>query len=67
MSTPEEPRPLTAKQAAILEYIREHSTLTSPTFRQIASAFGFKSPHALEKKGVIRRNRGRSRCIEVVS
>lgn len=74
MSTPEEPRPLTAKQAAILNYIREHSTLTSPTFRQIASAFGFKSPHAvtvhvdaLEKKGAIRRNRGQSRCIEVLS
>ena len=66
--------PLTAKQAAVLEYIREHTQAASPTCRQIAQAFGFKSPHAvtvhldaLERKGRIRRTPGRSRNIEVIA
>lgn len=66
--------PLTAKQAAVLEYIREHTQAASPTCRQIAKAFGFRSPHAvtvhldaLERKGRIRRTPGRSRNIEVIA
>lgn len=68
------PQPLTAKQAAVLEFIRENTKAASPTSREIAAAFGFKSPHAatvhldaLEKKGRIRRIAGRSRNIEVIS
>ena len=69
-----EAQQLTAKQAAVLEYIREHTQAASPTCRQIAQAFGFKSPHAvtvhldaLERKGRIRRTPGRSRNIEVIA
>lgn len=65
--------PLTKKQAAVLQYIVDHTEAASPTSRQIAKAFGFKSPHAvtvhldaLEKKGRIRRIAGRSRNIEVL-
>ncbi len=73
MSTTETP-PLTAKQAAVLEFIRANTEAASPTCRQIAKAFGFKSPHAvtvhldaLERKGKIRRVPGRSRNIEVIA
>jgi len=66
--------PLTEKQQAILAYIRANTEAASPTCRQIAQAFGFKSPHAvtvhldaLEKKGRIRRLPGRSRNIEVIA
>ena len=66
--------PLTAKQQAILQFIRDNTEAASPTCRQIASAFGFKSPHAvtvhldaLERKGRIRRTPGRSRNIEVIA
>jgi repressor LexA len=65
---------LTAKQQAVLDYVRDNTQATSPTFRQIAKAFGFKSPHAvtvhldaLERKGKIRRIPGRSRNIEVIA
>lgn len=66
--------PLTAKQQAVLDFIVERSTVTSPTSREIAAAFGWNSPHAatahldaLEKKGRIRRLPGRSRNIEVIA
>lgn len=66
--------PLTAKQAAVLRFIQENTKAASPTSREIAAAFGFKSPHAatvhldaLEKKGRIRRIAGRSRNIEVIA
>lgn len=66
--------PLTAKQSAVLEFIRANTKAASPTSREIAAAFGFKSPHsatvhldALEKKGRIRRTPGRSRNIEVIA
>ena len=66
--------PLTAKQAAILAFIRDNTEAASPTCRQIAKAFGFRSPHAvtvhldaLERKGKIRRVPGRSRNIEVIA
>ena len=71
--TETEAPPLTAKQQAILDYVREHTQAASPTSREIAAAFGFKSPHAvtvhldaLERKGRIRRTPGRSRNIEVL-
>lgn len=67
---------LTKRQAEILAFIRgqvaqEH---ISPTVREIASAFGFRSPKAvtdhlkaLERKGYIRsRQPGRSRNIELI-
>ena len=73
MSTTEA-QPLTPKQQAILDYVRDNTEAASPTCRQIAQAFGFKSPHAvtvhldaLEKKGRIRRTPGRSRNIEVIA
>lgn len=66
--------PLTDKQAAILRFIQENTKAASPTSREIAAAFGFKSPHAatvhldaLERKGKIRRVPGRSRNIEVIA
>ena len=67
-------QPLTAKQAAVLEFIRTHTQPSSPTSREIAAAFGWHSPHAatvhldaLERKGKIRRIAGRSRNIEVIA
>lgn len=66
--------PLTAKQQAVLDFIRTNMHLYSPTSREIAAAFGWHSPHAatvhldaLEKKGRIRRLPGRSRNIEVIA
>ena len=68
-----EPRPLTQKQAAVLEFIEQNPVLYSPTVREIAASLGYKSPNAvvvhldaLEKKGRIRRAPGRSRNIEVL-
>jgi repressor LexA len=68
------PPPLTDRQQAILDYVRDNTQAASPTCRQIAEAFGFKSPHAvtvhlnaLERKGKIRRTPGRSRNIEVIA
>ena len=66
---------LTNKQAAVLEFIREvrRGGEPAPTYREIASHFGFKSTkaaadhvYALEKKGYIRRHSGRSRGIELL-
>jgi repressor LexA len=65
---------LTARQQEVLDFIVANMSLYSPTVRQIASAIGAKSPHAatvhldaLEKKGFIRRVKGKPRNIEVVS
>jgi repressor LexA len=73
MSTTEAP-PLTAKQQAVLNYIVEHMHAASPSNREIARHFNFRSPHAvtvhlkaLERKNRIRRIAGRSRNIEVIA
>ena len=67
---------LTARQAEILEFLREccREAGNAPTYREIAAHFGFRSPKAatdhvnvLEKKGYVRRRGGRSRGIELVS
>jgi repressor LexA len=66
-------QPLTAKQQAVLAYIRDNTQPASPTSREIAAAFGWSSPHsatvhlkALERKGKIRRKPGKARNIEVL-
>ena len=65
---------LTDRQAEVLEFIRANMHLYSPTVRQIAAAIGAKSPHAatvhldaLEKKGWITREPGKTRNIKVLS
>ncbi|MBU0465445.1 MAG: transcriptional repressor LexA [Proteobacteria bacterium] len=67
---------LTARQQEILNYLEglRKAGKISPTYREIADSFGFKSTKsatdhivALEKKGYIRRNNGRSRGIELIS
>lgn len=67
-----EPTDITARQAEVLEFIKSHSHLYSPTIREIAMAFGFRSPNgvtchlvALERKGKIRRTAA-ARGIEVL-
>lgn len=66
---------LTQRQFEVLEFIKECQRLegNSPTFREIAEHFGFKSPKAaadhvaaLEKKGYVRRRGGCSRGIELI-
>lgn len=66
---------LTQRQSEILKFLRDTHQYegTTPTYREIAARFGFKSPkaaadhvYALEKKGYIRRNGGRSRGIELL-
>ena len=42
-----EPRPLTEKQAAVLEFIQNNPVLYSPTVREIAASLGYKSPNAV--------------------
>ena len=66
-------RKLTAKQAEVLAFIEQNPVLYSPTVREIATAFMYKSPNAvvghlraLEKKGYIRRRKGAARNIEVL-
>ena len=65
---------LTARQQQVLDFIKANMALYSPSCREIAAAIGAKSPHAatvhldaLEKKGVIRRVRGKARNIEVLA
>ena len=67
---------LTDKQAAIFKFLQEFQRKEgiSPTCREIADQFGFKSPKAvtdhlfaLEKKGFIRRHGRRSRGIELLN
>lgn len=64
---------LTAKQAQVLDFIKANSGLYGPAVREIAAAFGIKSPNgvvchlkALERKGFVRRTPGIARGIEVV-
>jgi repressor LexA len=71
--TTTDPKPLTARQAQVLEFIRANSGLYGPTVREIALAFSIRSPNgvvchlkALEKKGLIKRTPYSSRGIEVV-
>lgn len=73
MTTTTEPLPLTAKQREVLQFIKDNMHLYSPTVREIAAAFSFKSPNgvmshlvALERKGYIRTANGKARGIEVV-
>jgi repressor LexA len=72
--TDAEPKPLTARQAQVLEFIRTNMAYYSPTVRQIAKELGianhnavFHHLNALEKKGRIRRVPGKSRNIEVIA
>ena len=66
---------LTQRQREVLEFLQEYDHAGgSPTYREIAKHFGFKSPKAatdhvsaLEKKGKVRRRRRRSRGIEITS
>lgn len=73
MTTATEPKPLTARQREVLEFIKGNMHLYSPTVREIAAAMCIKSPHgvtvhleALERKGYIRMANGKPRGIEVV-
>jgi repressor LexA len=72
--TTQTPRPLTARQAEVLEFIRAKSGMYGPAVREIAAEFGIRSPNgvvahlnALEKKGYIRRRPKVTRGIEVVA
>jgi len=67
-------QPLTDKQRQVLEFIRANSGVYGPAVREIATAFGIKSPNgvschlrALEKKGWLKRRPGIARGIEVVA
>lgn len=66
---------LTPRQQEIVDFIRESTARNgfAPTVREIGGAFGIKSPNgvethlkALERKGVIVRNRLLARSIRVV-
>jgi repressor LexA len=66
--------PLTHRQRQILEYIRAHLAEKGypPTVRAIAAHFGIRSPNgarchllALERKGLLRRQRGKARAIRL--
>jgi repressor LexA len=74
MTVDAHPKPLTARQAQVLEFIRTNMAYYSPTVRQIAKELGianhnavFHHLNALEKKGAIRRIPGKSRNIEVIA
>lgn len=69
-------RTLTTRQRQVLAFIREYSFAEggSPTYREIARRFSFRSikaaadhVRALEKKGYVRRRIGRSRGIELLT
>ncbi len=69
-------RPLTKRQNQVLIFISEHIDNIGfpPTRNELSAHFGFRSPNAaeshlraLEKKGVIRIERGRSRGITLTS
>ena len=73
MTTTADPKPLTARQREVLEFIRANMHLYSPTIREIAREFSFRSPQgviahldALERKGWIRRVPNQVRGIEVL-
>ena len=72
--TDAEPKPLTARQAQVLAFIKANMAYYSPTVRQIAQEMGIRNHNAvfhhlnaLEKKGAIRRIPGKSRNIEVIA
>jgi len=72
-TTTADPKPLTARQREVLDFIKANMHLYSPTIREIAKEFSFRSPQgvvthldALERKGWIRRARSRTRGIEVL-
>jgi repressor LexA len=67
-------RPLTTRQTEILDYLRSEIDRRGlpPTIREIGDEFGIRSTKgvedhlaALERKGFIRRERGKSRAIEI--
>lgn len=67
-------RPLTPRQKEILEYLRDEIDRRGlpPTIREIGRQFGIRSTKgvedhlaALERKGFVRRERGKSRAIEI--
>jgi repressor LexA len=67
-------RPLTERQAEILEYLRDEIDRRGlpPTIREIGEQFGIRSTKgvedhlaALERKGFILREKGKSRAIEI--
>jgi repressor LexA len=67
---------LTARQRDVFDFIRSKIFQRGygPTVRETADAFGIKSPNgvmchlrALEKKNIIRRERGMSRAIQLVN
>jgi repressor LexA len=67
-------KPLTARQAEVLAFIKANMAYYSPTVRQIAQEMGIKNHNAvfhhlnaLERKGAIRRIPGKSRNIEVIA
>jgi repressor LexA len=69
-------RALTTRQQAILDWLRDEVDRRGvpPTIREIGEEFGIRSTKgvedhlaALERKGAIRRERGKSRAIEVVA
>jgi repressor LexA len=71
--TTTDPKPLTARQAQVLAFIRANMAYFSPTVRQIAQEMGIRNHNAvfhhlnaLERKGAIRRIPGKSRNIEVL-
>lgn len=64
--------PLTDQQSKVLAFIVDNAAMYSPTVREIARAFGFRSPNgvtchlaALERKGYLRRT-STVRGIEVL-
>lgn len=66
---------MTKKQTEILRFLQDYKRRegNSPTYREIADRFGFKSVRsasdhvsALEQKGYLRRHGGRSRGIELL-
>jgi repressor LexA len=66
---------LTAPQQLVLDFIEERSAYgeSPPTYREICQRFGYKSPKAavdhvaaLERKGLVTRERGRSRGLRSV-
>ena len=66
---------LTPRQTEIIDFLQElrRKGKNLPTYREIADHFGLKSPKAaadhvcaLEKKGYVRRRKGRSRGIELL-
>src|SRR5215472_10342096 len=66
---------LTYRQRQVLEFIRhkQNSERLTPTFREIATHFGFSSPNAalahvqaLQAKGALKNLPGRARSLQVV-